>query len=268
MSPVSSADREYVPEPQVGRRFSIHTLVRLSDASPSSYWRLDGVARALQDAATEDWEDCGIVTDALWLARRTSFRRVGPWPVIYDRLTLTTFCAGVGAAWAERRTNVYVDDRLVIEASSLWVPVDPRGFPVRIPQTFYEIFGEAMGGRKVSGRVPVTTPVDDAVRRPWPLRRADLDVIGHVNNAAVWQAVAEVFDAPVDSVDVIHHGAVEEGHDVELVSSPTALWLVVEGEVRVAASVVASGTANAGGEVGTDDDERKTDGDADGEGLV
>ncbi len=239
-------EREYVPEPAQGRRFSIHTLVRLSDASPSSHWRLDGVARALQDAATEDWEDCGIVTDALWLARRTSFRRVGPWPVIYDRLKLTTFCAGVGAAWAERRTNVYVDEKLVIEASSLWVPVDPRGFPVRIPRTFYEIFGEAMGDRRVSGRVPVTAPPPEASKRPWPLRRADLDVIGHVNNAAVWQAVAEVFDAPVESVDVIHHGPVEEGHVVELVKSATQMWLLVDGEVRVAASVTLSTSSDAG----------------------
>jgi acyl-ACP thioesterase len=239
-------EREYVPEPAQGRRFSIHTLVRLSDASPSSHWRLDGVARALQDAATEDWEDCGIVTDALWLARRTSFRRVGPWPVIYDRLKLTTFCAGVGAAWAERRTNVYVDEKLVIEASSLWVPVDPRGFPVRIPRTFYEIFGEAMGDRRVSGRVPVTVPPPEASKRSWPLRRADLDVIGHVNNAAVWQAVAEVFDAPVESVDVIHHGPVEEGHVVELVKSATQMWLLVDGEVRVAASVTLSTSSDAG----------------------
>ena len=241
-----TAEREYVAEPDVGRRFSLDSLVRLSDALPSSYWRLDGVARALQDAATEDWEDCGIVTDALWLARRTSFRRVGPWPVIYDRLRLTTFCAGVGAAWAERRTNIYVGDQLVIEAASLWVPVDPRGFPVRIPATFHEIFGEAMNGRRVSGRVPVSVPPADAPRRPWTLRRADLDVIGHINNAAVWQAVAEVFDAPVDSVDVIHHGAVEEGQPVELVTSGATMWLVVEGDVRVTAHVVGDASRDAG----------------------
>ncbi len=239
-------EREYMPEPSVGRRFSMHTVVRLSDALPSSYWRLDGVARALQDAATEDWEDCGIVTDALWLARRTSFRAVGPWPVIYDHLKLTTFCSGAGAAWAERRTNIYVGDQLVLEASSLWVPVDPRGFPVRIPPTFHAIFGEAMNGRKVSGRVPQSVPPEDAPRRAWPLRRADLDVIGHVNNAAVWQAVAEVFDAPVVSVDVIHHGPVEEGHRVELVSVDDAMWLLVDGEVRVAVRVVRDPVRDAG----------------------
>lgn len=262
------AEREYVVEPSVGRRFSIDSLVRLSDALPSGQWRLDGVARALQDAATEDWEDCGIVTDALWLARRTSLRRVGAWPTIYDRLRLTTFCAGVGAAWAERRTNVYVADQLVIEAASLWVPVDPRGFPVRIPATFHEIFGEAMKGRRVGARVPVSAPPEGSPRRAWRLRRADLDIVGHVNNAAVWQAVAEVFDAPVESVDVIHHGPVEEGHEVEIVTAENAMWLVVDGEVRVTATVRGDAARDAGGEVRTDDDEGETQGDGDGEGLV
>jgi hypothetical protein len=71
-------------------------------------------------------------------------------------------------------------------------------------------------------------------------------VIGHVNNAAVWQAVAEVFDAPVESVDVIHHGPVEEGHVVELVKDETQMWLLVDGEVRVAASVTLSASSDAG----------------------
>jgi acyl-ACP thioesterase len=126
------------------------------------------------------------------------------------------------------------------------VPIDPRGFPVRIPATFHEIFGEVSNGRRVSGRVPVSAPPEGAQRRPWPLRRADLDVIGHVNNAAVWQAVAEVFDAPVVSVDVIHHGPVEEGHRVELVTHDAAMWLLVDGEVRVAARVVTDPVSDAG----------------------
>jgi len=60
-------------------------------------------------------------------------------------------------------------------------------------------------------------------------------VVGHVNNAAVWQAVSEVVDVPVAEVEVIHHGPVESGHEVRLVHAPGAMWLLVNDQVRVAA---------------------------------
>jgi acyl-ACP thioesterase len=226
---------EFVPLTNQGRRFTIEIPVRLSDTNPAGALRLDGIARYLQDVATDDWDDTGIVSTDTWVVRRTSIRQVADgWPVLKDNLTLTTWCGGVGAAWAERRTNISVNGTLLLEAAGLWVPVDPSGHPVRVQPYFYEVFGEAIGGRKVSGRVKVTSPPADALRRPWPLRRADLDVVGHVNNAAVWQAVSEVVDVPVPFVQVTHHGPVEAGHEVSMARVPGALWLLVDDEVRVA----------------------------------
>jgi len=49
-----------------------------------------------------------------------------------QRLELTTWCSGVGAAWAERRTNITANGEVVLEAVVLWVPVDSTGHPVRI----------------------------------------------------------------------------------------------------------------------------------------
>jgi acyl-ACP thioesterase len=226
---------EFVPLPDQGRRISIQIPVRLSDADSAGALRLDGIARYLQDVAFDDWDDTGVATSDTWVVRRTTIRRSSDaWPMLKDNLTLTTWCAGVGAAWAERRTNISVNGNLLIEAVALAVPVDPSGHPVRIRPVFFEVYGDAMQGRKVSGRVTLTTPPPDAVRQPWPLRRADLDIVGHVNNAAVWQAVSEVVDIPVSFVEVIHHGPVESGHDVSLLRSPGALWLLVDDEVRVA----------------------------------
>ena len=62
--------------------------------------------------------------------------------------------------------------------------------------------------------------------------------MGHVNNAAVWQAVTEVVTVPVAQVTVVHHGPVESGHEVTLASASRALWLLVDGEVRVSAQFV------------------------------
>lgn len=228
---------EFVPPPERGRTFTLEVPVRLSDTGPDGLLRLDGIARYLQDVATDDWDDTGIVSDDTWVVRRTALRNVasGRWPVLKDKVTLTTWCGGVGAAWAERRTDLYVDGVLLVQSVSLWVPIDPTGHPVRVRRPFFDVYGESIQGRKVSGRVTVSSPPVDAQRAPWPLRRSDLDIVGHVNNAAVWQAVSEVVAVPVASVEVIHHGPVEGGHEVSLARAPGALWLLVDDEVRVAA---------------------------------
>ncbi|MGA2432810.1 MAG: acyl-ACP thioesterase domain-containing protein [Acidimicrobiales bacterium] len=227
---------EFVPLGDRGRRYTSQVIVRLSDANPSGALRLDGVARFLQDVATEDWEDTGIVSDYVWVVRRAVVRRAsGDWPRMNARLALTTWCSGVGAAWAERRTDVRSDGEVVLEAAVLWVPVDTSGHPVRIQPHFLDVYGEAIQGRKVPGRVTLREPPPDAVSQGWPLRRADLDVVGHVNNAAVWQAVSEVVDVPVSEVEVIHHGPVESGHEVRLVHTSGAMWLLVDDQVRVSA---------------------------------
>ncbi len=227
---------EFVPLSDHGRRYTSEVIVRLSDADPVGALRLDGVARFLQDVATEDWDDSAIESGDTWVVRRTVLRRVGDgWPRMNRRLSLTTWCSGVGAAWAERRTNISSRDGLLIEAVALWVPVDPSGHPVRIKPAFYDVYGEAMQGRKVSDRVPSPEVADGASTLAWPLRRADLDVVGHVNNAAVWQAVTEVVTTPVSWVSITHHGAIASADDVSIAHVPGSPWLVVDDHVRVAA---------------------------------
>jgi len=228
---------EFVAPSGRGRQFTGQFPVRLGDADANGIIRLDGVARVLQDVATDDWEETGLESSDTWVVRRTAIRVAegGRWPRYKELLAVTTWCGGTGAAWAERRTNITSRGRLLVEAVALWVPVDPSGHPVRIKPAFYDVYGEALQGRKVSGRVPSPDVVEGAQLMAWPLRRADLDVVGHVNNAAIWQAVTEVVTGPVSLVSVVHHGAVESGHDVQIAHVPGSLWLMVDGEVRVSA---------------------------------
>jgi acyl-ACP thioesterase len=228
---------EFVAPSGRGRQYSGQFAVRLGDADESGTLRLDGVARILQDVATDDWEESGLESTDTWVVRRTAIRIAegGRWPRYKEVLTVMTWCGGVGAAWAERRTNISSRGQLLVEAVALWVPVDPSGHPVRIKPAFHDVYGEALQGRKVSGRVPAPEVTEGAQLIAWPLRRADLDVVGHVNNAAIWQAVTEVVTTAVSSVSVTHHGAVESGHDVEIAHVPGSLWLLVDGQVRVSA---------------------------------
>ena len=235
---------EFVPHPSAGRRFTHQRRVRLSDAGPDGLLRLDGVARYLQDAATDDWADSGLDPSETWVVRSTTVRlaEAGRWPALGELLSLTTWCGGTGAAWAERRTDLAVDGEVVVETVALWVPLDPSGRPLRLREGFHRVYGEAAAGRRVPGRVAAPPDPAGASKRPWPLRVADLDVVGHVNNAAVWAAVAEVAGGPVRSASLIHHGPVEAAHDVTLRSAPGRMWLAADDGVKVSASYVPLGT--------------------------
>jgi acyl-ACP thioesterase len=226
---------EFVPLSDEGRRFSTNRRVRLSDCGPDGLLRLDGVARYLQDIGSDDWDDVGSGSDLTWVVRRTALRLVegGRWPSLGEWLSVTTWCGGIGAAWAERRTNLSIDDQVMIETASLWVPVNRTGQPQRIPAYFLDLYGAASMGRKVSGKVTRTSPPDAASARPWPLRRSDVDIVDHVNNAAIWQAVTEVVEGPVSYAQLTFHGPVLASDQLTLVTSAGQVWLLLNEDVQV-----------------------------------
>jgi len=229
--------QEFVPLTDQGRRFREKFLIRLGDVDAQGLLRLDGVARLLQDVATDDWNDTGVRSSDIWVVRRTTIRMIegASWPRYLDRVSLTTWCGGAGAAWAERRTNLDLEGEGRLEAAALWVPIDPSGHPVRLRESFFAVYGDAVHARKVSGRIDRPVVPASAERRAWPLRAADIDVVGHVNNAAVWQALSEVVTPPLHSVSLTHHSSIERDDDVTLVSEPGSIWLTVDGTVRVSA---------------------------------
>lgn len=233
-------DVEITPPPGAGRRYVQSAQVRLADAGPDGRLRVDGVARLLQDVATDDWSDTGVEDGTTWVVRRTAIRRRPDrtWPRLNERVELATWCSGTGAAWAERRTDLLVDGEVVAEASAIWVPLDPQGRPTRVSAAFHEVYAEAAGGRRVPGRIRSTSVPDDAATTSWALRKADLDIVDHVNNAVAWAAVVEVASGPVVEATLLHHGPLEAGDAVALRWLDPALWMTVDGEVRVSATVV------------------------------
>jgi acyl-ACP thioesterase len=227
-----------LPPPSHGRVYTGARRVRLGDASPGGRLRLDALARYLQDVSNDDTRDGGLDDDG-WVVRRTALRaeRI---PVIGEELVLQTFCSGTGGRWAERRVRVRGDQGGAVEAVSLWVHVDMvTGRPVPLTARFFELYGEAAGGRTVRARLSHPDP-PTGPGRPWPLRATDFDVMSHMNNAVYWATVEEELRRRRDlraplGAEVEFRVAIEPGDEVEIVTQDgegdVRLWLVRQGGV-------------------------------------
>ena len=179
-----------VPTPQAGRTFTSSRRVRLADMDARGRLRLDAVARFLQDAAIDDVDETGWgAPEHLWVLRRIRIDVVRPF--LDDReVELVTWCSGTAAVAAGRRWSLAGDRGGAIEVDSVWIHLGPDARPARLDDGF-GIYAASAEGRRSSTRLELPDPPAGLPRVPWYLRLSDVDVFGHVNNAAYWQAVKQ-----------------------------------------------------------------------------
>jgi len=196
--------------------------------------------------------DAGLQDAVLWVVRRVALR-ITRFPVLGERVELRTACSALGARWAERRTRVTGPGGgggARVEAVALWVAIDPRTLrPARI-DALADVYGESAGDRRVRTGLLHPPPPADAPSRPWTVRRADLDVAAHVNNAAYWQALEEELEglaaAAGLAVDVEHRAAA--GLDeLRVLTGGEYRWIVAPDGAVCASFRLASGAVAASG---------------------
>ena len=184
-----------LPEPPEGRVFRSDRRVRLGDVDVSGRLRLDACARYLQDVATDDSDDLGEFTTQAWVVRRTVIEQRSA-AHLDERLSLSTYCTGLGSRWAERRVALTGSTGARIDAVTLWVHLDPEsGRPKVLPEAFRATYSVPSAGREVSARQlhePVGPGAAGADVFDWLPRATDLDVLDHVNNAIAWAIVEQV----------------------------------------------------------------------------
>jgi acyl-ACP thioesterase len=192
MEPAAPAFR---PDPGRGRVYSARRIVRSTDVTPAGRLRLDAFARYLQAVAEDDLADSRLLDhQTVWLVRRCAIAARG-FPQMGDRVSLRTFCSGTGARWAERTTTLAGTVGDLLQATAVWAAVDrASGRPVPPGEAFGQMYGESADGHVVSARLTHRRPPDrdGAAGRPWPLRAADFDTAGHVNNAVHWAAAEDL----------------------------------------------------------------------------
>lgn len=185
-----------IEPPPEGRIHGHRRRVHLADGSPSGRLRLDAAARMLQDVSDEDTTEAGFPPGEAWVVRRAEMA-VTAFPSFRDQVSVSTWCSGIGARWAERRVRIEaVEGEGRIEAAVLWVHLDESGRPARLPERFGPLYGTAARGRTVRARLrhdarpPAGTPTWS-----FPLRYCDFDMMRHVNNAVSWEPVEEAMAA-------------------------------------------------------------------------
>jgi len=162
----------------------------LADATATGRLRLDAIARWLQDAAYLDIVDAGLADRGGWVVRRTRLR-VESFPRFGAPVLVRTFCSAAGRVAAERRTSVS-GGGAAVEAVAMWIHVDTETLrPLRLGEEFDAVYGESAGERKANFRLRHPEPSEDAEPMSWHFRATDVDLAGHVNNAAYWEPVEE-----------------------------------------------------------------------------
>jgi acyl-ACP thioesterase len=222
------------------RRFSAHRPIRLSDTDATGRLRLDAVARYLQDVAADDVADAGWSPDEhIWVVRRTELDVTRPF-LEDTRVELQTWCAGVAAAAAARRTSLVGDRGGRIDAEMIWIHLGRDLQPERLGERFLSVYGESAAGRRASTRLVLAGPPDSASGARWQVRATDLDTLGHMNNAAYWDAVEECWGDRLSEAARLaleYRRPIDREDDLLLVDGGERLWLTVAGEPRAAAAL-------------------------------
>ena len=184
-----------VDGPGEGRQFTARRRVRLGDATPNGRLRLDSVARYLQDVSNDDTREANWSDPHWWVVRRTVID-VHEFPSYMQEIDLTTWCDGIGSHWAERRTRISsLDGAALVDAASLWVHVDQHTMqPSKVPTDVVETLTASANGREVNARLILRDKLfstESVQTNDWPMRFADFDAVGHMNNAAYWVMIEE-----------------------------------------------------------------------------
>ena len=164
--------------------------------------------------------------------------RVERFPVLPERLALTTWCSGIGSAVAERRTSLRGEAGACVESAALWVSIDPAAQrPAPLSDAFKAVYGAAADGRRARTglRHPAAPPPGAGVRATFTFRAGDLDLARHVNNAAYWTVLEdELIDRtaaePLD-VEVEHRSAAGPGRVEVVADDAGGRWIVADGTV-------------------------------------
>jgi len=169
------------------RQFSQAHIVRYDECDCNGYLTPGAFLRYMQDIAALDSEDAQLEGPGCWVVRRTVISFAAPVP-IHTRLQLRTYGIGFTRITAQRGYEAHLAENIsgepIISARTIWVYLDPRGRPIRLPERTGEIWLPD-GPLPLQAEEPFPTlPERSPESTNAVVRFSDIDLMRHLNNAS------------------------------------------------------------------------------------
>lgn len=205
---------------------SIHT-VRYDECNRDGLLTPTAFLRYMQDLAARDAENAQLSGDGYWVVKRTLISFAVPVQV-HTQLALQTYGLGFTRIAAQRgyearlAGNEQEEGEPIISARTLWVYLDTRGRPARLPEETARIWLPD-GALPPQAEAPFPTfPESTPELTHTNVRFSHVDLMRHMNNAAAveildnagWDAYARGGLTPdTAQLDILHY-------DIEYRDSP------------------------------------------------
>jgi acyl-CoA thioesterase FadM len=207
------------------RQFSQAHIVRYDECDCDGCLTPSAFLRYMQDIAALDSEDAQLEGQGYWVVRRTVIAFAAPVP-IHTRLQLRTYGIGFTRITAQRGYEAHLAEDIsgdpIITARTIWVYLDPRGRPIRLPERTGEIWLPD-GPLPLQAEEPFPAlPESPPESTRAVVRFSDIDLMRHLNNAsavemldnAAWEVYARVGVTP----DTARFRLL--GYDIDYLDSP------------------------------------------------
>jgi len=184
------------------RRLEHRYRVRFDEADSAGRLRPSGLLRYAQDMASLHSEEAGFDREwyqsraMLWLVRNVSLS-IRDTVTYGDLLAISSEIIGQRHVWARRQARIRradpsgqpLEDELVAVVDTDWVLLTTEGRPARVPGEMAHFF--SAGTTFTRNRVVLSETPADTTTLVTRVRPADVDPMGHMNNAAYLDVVEE-----------------------------------------------------------------------------
>ena len=212
-------------EPCMKRQFRLTHTVRYDECNCDGVLTPAAFLRYMQDIAARDAEDAQLSGNGYWVVKRTVITFNAPVHT-HTTLELKTYGIGFTRITAQRGYEAHLTngdtDNPVVSARTLWVYIDPRGRPTRLPERTGDIWlpdgPQPQQPEDPFPSMPDYTPETTSS----VVHFSDIDPMRHLNNAATvemldnaaWEVYAKEGISPdTTQFDILYY-------DIEYVDSP------------------------------------------------